>query len=100
MRLAAKVYTDAGQLPLAETVASLPGLPGLKVPGQNTWHEFVPGRQNMARDVQVNAGGNDPHNVDFEPFVSECRDVANGSNGARCRVRTCDPCRVKAVLYR
>ena len=23
-----------------------------------------------------------------------------GMNGGRCKVRTCDPCRVKAVLYR
>ena len=99
MRLTAKVYTDAGQLPLAQTVASLPGLPGLNSSGQNTWQDFVPGRQNMARDVQVNTAGDSAHNVDFEPFDSECRDVANCSNGARCRVRTCDPCRVKAMLY-
>ena len=99
MRLTAKVYTDAGQLPLAQTVASLPGLPGLNSSGQNTWQEFVPGRQNMARGVQVNTAVDSAHNVDFEPIVSECRDVANCSNGARCRVRTCDPCRVKAMLY-
>jgi len=99
MRLTAKVYTDAGQLPLAQTVASLPGLAGLKVPGQNAWQESVQDRQNMARDVQVNTGVDSAHNVDFEPFVTECRDVANGADGARCRVRTCDPCRVKAMLY-
>ena len=99
MRLTAKVYTDAGQLPLAQTVASLPGLPGLNSSGQNAWQEFVPGRQNMARDVQMNTAVDSAHNVDFESIVSECRDVANCSNGARCRVRTCDPCRVKAMLY-
>jgi integrase len=99
MRLTAKVYTDAGQLPLAQTVASLPGLDGLKVPGQNAWQESVQKRQTVARDVQVNSGLDSAHNVDFEPFVTECRDVANGADGARCRVRTCDPCRVKAMLY-
>ncbi len=100
MRLTAKVYTDAGQLPLAQTVASLPGLPGLEVPGQNTWQESVQNRQNVSSNVQLNTGAALTHNVHNEPFVSECRDVANCSNGARCRVRTCDPCRVKAVLYR
>jgi len=100
MRLTAKVYTDAGQLPLAQTVTSLPGLPGLKSPGQNTCLASVPGRQNMSRAVQVNASVDSVERVQDEPFVSECRDVAKETNGARCRVRTCDPCRVKAVLYR
>ena len=99
MRLTAKVYTDAGQLPLAETVASLPGLPGLKVPGQNTCQESVQKRQNVSRDVQVNSDVDLAHNVENEASVTECRDVANCSDGARCRVRTCDPCRVKAMLY-
>jgi integrase len=99
MRLTAKVYTDAGQLPLAQTVASLPGLPGLKSPGQNTCLDSVPGRQNVSRDVQVNSGVDSSETVEIEPFVSECRDVANETDGARCRVRTCDPCRVKAMLY-
>lgn len=99
MRLTAKVYTDAGQLPLAQTVASLPGLPGLNSSGQNAWQDSVQKRQNVSRDVQVNTGVDSAHNVDFEPFVTECRDVANSADGARCRVRTCDPCRVKAMLY-
>jgi integrase len=99
MRLTAKVYTDAGQLPLAQTVASLPGLSGLKLPCQNTEHHSVKSRQNVSRPVQVNSGTDTPQNVENEPFVSECRDVANEGDGARCRVRTCDPCRVKAMLY-
>ena len=89
MRLTAKVYTDAGQLPLAQTVASLPGLPGLNSSGQNAWQDSVQKRQNVSRDVQVNSGLDSAHNVDFEPFVTECRDVANSADGARCRVSSC-----------
>ncbi|GAA5143609.1 hypothetical protein GCM10023213_31840 [Prosthecobacter algae] len=99
MRLTAKVYTDAGQLPLAETVASLPGLPGLKSPGQNTCQKVGESCQNVSRDVPRGDAGNSTQHLESEPFVSECRDVAKEANGARCRVRTCDPCRVKAMLY-
>jgi integrase len=99
MRLTAKVYTDAGQLPLAETVASLPGLPGLKSPGQNTCQKVGESCQNVSRDVPKGDADNSAQHLENEPLVSECRDVAKEANGARCRVRTCDPCRVKAMLY-
>jgi hypothetical protein len=32
--------------------------------------------------------------------TTESRVNSGGKNGARCRVRTCDPIRVKDVLYR
>ena len=101
MRLTAKVYTDAGKLPLFETVASLPGVADkVKTSAQNTAQDFVPGCPNVSKAVpsgKEQMGLQSPEN---ERIVPECRDVANGDDGARCRVRTCDPCRVKAVLYR
>ncbi len=99
MRLTAKVYTDAGQLPLAQTVASLPGLPSLEPSGQNTEQESVGSRRNASKAVQPDSIDTIAQTPDSESFVKECRDLANCSDGARCRVRTCDPCRVKAVLY-
>jgi integrase len=97
IKLTMKTYTDAGQLPVAQALHSLPGLPNLP---QNTPQDLVPKCPNASFGVQTNAPLGSAETLDNEGKVTLCPTVSQNGNGARCRVRTCDPCRVKAVLYR
>ncbi len=99
-KLTMKTYTDSELLPLRETIAMLPALgPYAQIHAQTS----------------VETGSNESRTVaTVEEFISPeslintasrghlSRTVADGlkkGNGARYRVRTCDPYRVKVVLY-
>lgn len=98
MRLPAKVFTDAGLLPLGKTMQSRPSL--LR-DSQIDSHILVSGCPKVSGTVHKASAVSAPQPDDLKAeIVRLCPKPSFKQNGARCRVRTCDPIRVKDVLYR
>ena len=103
-KLTTKVYTDAGQLPTRETMLALPSLApsaGLYAPDYAL--EIVPACHGVSPDGTAEAGFVTLQAVQGQAYSRvQSLTVTSSHNlkdGARCRVRTCDPIRVKDVLY-
>ena len=99
-KLTNSVYTDSRLLPLDEAIIMLSGFE--KPVTQIQTQKFVPARLVLSR-------GGKASNVleNSESGLNACSEHAetflvtanqNGTNGARCRVRTCDFLRVKQAL--
>ncbi len=105
MKLTTKTYTDAGLLPTGDAVRKLPSLlqarveytpestPGLVASGLLLSSTGTATGNGEAPQSLINTG----LGRQLTPPVAESH---GRENGARCRVRTCDPIRVKDVLYR
>ena len=105
MKLTMKTYTDAGLIPTAGAIRDLPSL--VNGEGINTPHNtpaLGAACLSVSRSDARDGNESRPEKLidtglgrDVSSPVAESHESANG---ARCRVRTCDPIRVKDVLYR
>ncbi len=98
-RLSDHVYTDTKLLPVAAAVESLPSFAAIQIATHKTdlsSHSLSPTVANISaaehNALLVSRGKN------HEPAPSVTASPESG-NGARYRVRTCDPLRVREVLY-
>ncbi len=101
-RLSDRVYTDAALLGTNEAVQKLAGFVGendTQIDTQNLGADGLFVSQPVTKFELVDGSGK-PINAGFRrdlaPLGTKGRETANG---ARYRVRTCDPYRVKVVLY-
>ena len=97
MRLTAKTYTDAGLLPIGDAVLSLPSISGSasQIDSQKLVHSGLllssPVTKNRVPNfAETSMDTGDGH--DLTPLVNASPET---EHGARYRVRTCDPYRVK-----
>ena len=103
-KLTTKVYTDAGQLPTRETMLALPSLAPLPESyAPDCALKIVPACHSGSSEGMRTAGYMILQAVENQSFsLGQSLTVTsshNSEDGARCRVRTCDPIRVKDVLY-
>ncbi|MCY1544893.1 hypothetical protein D9M68_808030 [compost metagenome] len=72
-------------------------------------HHLAPGQRQRTGHRQPDHAGADHHHIHLFHAANSCQrhdlnekapsETLGALSGGRCRVRTCDPCRVKAVLY-
>ena len=103
MKLTAKTYTDAGMLPVSETVNLLPDFSVGGAPSQIASQTAGFSSPGESSPVPPNAGDSQLlTSAGEEVSLSQSSSVPHGpesADGARCRVRTCDFLRVKQALY-
>ena len=99
-KLTAKVYTDAGKLPLAEAVGNLPGL--MEEPKGCT-PKRTPKMVAEGRDLSQDVANVDLPEGHFPSEnaekVAEADENRENENGAPCRDRTYDPVIKSHLLY-
>jgi len=103
MKLTAKTYTDAGMLPVSETVNLLPDFSVGQEPSQIASQTAGFSSPDESLLVPPNAADANLLTLAGEEIsLSQSASVPHGPeslDGARCRVRTCDFLRVKQALY-
>jgi hypothetical protein len=101
IRLTTKTYTDTGLLPVSDAVAKLPSFLGSpkkhsQIDSQTLFRE--------GQALSINSTNGSKRKVpEIISLQESCPALSRldrkAKNGARYRVRTCDPYRVKVVLY-
>ena len=101
-KLTAKTYTDAGMLSTREAVCSLPPLLAQTATPICTPVLGADGHSVSPADTSsemINDAGT-PMDTGFRHDSAQLDTMSHETgDGARCRVRTCDPLRVKHALY-
>ncbi|MEY3481425.1 MAG: hypothetical protein RIQ71_2200 [Verrucomicrobiota bacterium] len=103
-RTTAKHYVDREKLPLRKAADALPDLTAMPVNDSPYYAPNLGGTcRSVAEDVASESRVATTQTIADQDVCREsAEDVAtchDGENGARYRVRTCDPYRVKVVLY-
>jgi len=104
MKLTMRTYTDAELLPTSEAIFGLPAFgttcdPLSQIHSQKSDAEGLSESQPVAYEENANRQLSPINTGSSRDLTVPVADSRESENGARYRVRTCDPCRVKAVLY-